>query len=248
MIASARNAYILKRLEESGIIDYKNISKELQVSEATVRRDFEKLELNGMLRRVQGGAVRNDELLMGELSVIAKNTVHAEEKLEIARAAAQEVQEGENIFLDCGTSIAALGRFLLHKRIHIVTNNNLLLSLVQQNTPADVFMLGGRFSAADQMFVGPLTETMLSSFTFHRAFIGCMGMNFEKDAVYVTDMECLAIKKMAMRNAERNILLTDLSKENKHGLFRLAGCTEFDRIYVNAGISTAPLPENVTAV
>ena len=44
MIASARNAYILKRLEETGIIDYKSIAKELDVSEATVRRDFEKLE------------------------------------------------------------------------------------------------------------------------------------------------------------------------------------------------------------
>ena len=52
MIASARNLYILKRLNESGIVDYKSIAGELGVSEATVRRDFEKLESQGKLRRV----------------------------------------------------------------------------------------------------------------------------------------------------------------------------------------------------
>ena len=109
-------------------------------------------------------------------------------------------------------------------------------------------MLGGRFSPADQMFVGPLTETMLSSFTFHRAFIGCMGLDPLKEAVYVTDMECLAIKKMAMQNAERCCLLADTSKENKHGLFHLASYGDFDAIYLNDDGTKKVCPENMILV
>lgn len=98
MIASARNLYILKRLNESGIVDYKGIAGELGVSEATVRRDFEKLEAQGKLRRVQGGAVRSDGADVSfdvELSIRAKNNINPREKLLVAQAAAETVQPGE---------------------------------------------------------------------------------------------------------------------------------------------------------
>ena len=248
MIASARNAYILKRLEETGIIDYKSIAKELDVSEATVRRDFEKLEKNGQLRRVQGGAVKNDEMIVGELSMLAKNNVNAQEKQSVASAAAQEVQDGERIYLDCGTSIAPLAQILLKKKVHIVTNNSLILPYITQQAAADVFLLGGRFSPADQMVTGPLTENTLSTFTFNRCFIGCMGLDLAKKAVYVTDMECLALKKMAMRNSEKTYLLLDASKENKKGPFRLAEYTEFDVVYVNKSEHRKKYPDNFIVV
>ncbi|MBQ6369715.1 MAG: DeoR/GlpR transcriptional regulator, partial [Parasporobacterium sp.] len=113
---------------------------------------------------------------------------------------------------------------------------------------ADVFLLGGRFSPADQMVTGPLTENTLSTFTFNRCFIGCMGLDLAKKAVYVTDMECLALKKMAMRNSEKTYLLLDASKENKKGPFRLAEYTEFDVVYVNKGEHRKKYPDNFIVV
>ena len=248
MIASARNAYIVKRLTESGIIDYKSIAKELNVSEATVRRDFEKLEKSGKLRRVQGGAVRNDDMLIGELSILAKNTVHVEEKRLVAEAASSEVMDGESIFLDSGTSIAPLANLLLNRNVFIVTNNNLVLSGIHKSIRAEIFALGGKFSPADQLFTGPMTVNMLAGFTFHRAFIGCMGLELEKNAVYVTDMESMALKQMAMQNAKQKILLTDDSKINKQGLFRIAGCSDFDRIYMNSEKPDRQFPDNFIIV
>jgi len=248
MIASARSAYILRRLSEDGVIDYKSIAGELGVSEATARRDFEKLEKEGRLRRVQGGAVRIGAHTLGELSILAKNELHAEAKLKVAKAAAEIVQDGESIFLDCGSSIGPLAQFLLKRRIHIVTNNSLVLRSNPEEIRADVFVTGGRFHPADQMFTGPMTETMLASFTFHHAFIGCMGVDVEKDCVFVTDMECLALKKLAMSNAQRSILLADTSKETKRGLFRLAGYRDFDAVYINDDRSGRLYPDNFVVV
>lgn len=252
MIASARNLHILKQLNERGIVEYKSIAAELGVSEATVRRDLEKLEKLGKLRRVQGGAVRNDggegAEFGVELSMRAKNSLNSEEKNMIARAAAEEVQDDECVFLDVGTSIAPLARYLLQRNIRIVTCNNLIVQRITPEIRAEVFVIGGRMLPADHMFVGPLAERMLMNFGFHRAFLGCMGMDIQGDSVYLTDMECLRIKQIAMERAAHSVLLTDASKLKKVGLFRLSGLSEFERIYINDDGIARQYPENVILV
>lgn len=60
MLASERTRYIISQLHSKGIINLKDIAKELNISEATVRRDFEKLENEGRLTRVTGGAKLNE--------------------------------------------------------------------------------------------------------------------------------------------------------------------------------------------
>ena len=69
MIASERRMYIMKVLNEKGIANLKEITNELNISEATVRRDFEKLEKDGKLKRVLGGATLTDDLLYSSDSV-----------------------------------------------------------------------------------------------------------------------------------------------------------------------------------
>ena len=51
MLGSERTRYIISQLHSKGIINLKDIAKELNISEATVRRDFEKLENEGRLTR-----------------------------------------------------------------------------------------------------------------------------------------------------------------------------------------------------
>ena len=252
MIASARNLYILRRLNESGIVDYKSVAGELGVSEATVRRDFEKLEAQGKLRRVRSGAVRSgeeeEETFDAELSVRSKNTVNTQEKLLVAAAAAQLVRPGENIFLDAGTSISALGARLLSMPIRIVTYNNAILQRATPRTRAEIFVLGGQLMPADQMIVGAVAERALESFAFDRAFIGCLGLDVGHNTVYETDMECMRLKKMAMRNAAASYLLADCSKLRKVGLFRISGLDAFERVYLNGPRPEGSFPDNVVFV
>ena len=61
MIASERRRYILNALNLRGVISLKDTARELGVAEITVRRDFEKLESEGKLKRVQGGATSLEE-------------------------------------------------------------------------------------------------------------------------------------------------------------------------------------------
>lgn len=251
MIASARNVYILKRLNECGIVDYKSIAAELGVSESTVRRDFEKLEAQGKLRRVQSGAMRPDGVEGGfdaELSIRAKHNINITEKQMVARAAAEEVQPGECVFLDMGTSIAPLTPILLAKPIMIVTCNTAVLEQVRSDSKAEVFSLGGRVVPRDQMIIGSMTINNLEQFGFNRAFIGCMGLNLSNNIVYATDMECVSLKKVAMQNAEHSYLLADRSKLSKVGLFRFAGLDAFEKVFINGPQISENISGNIVFV
>lgn len=251
MIASARNLYILKRLNESGIVDYKSIAGELGVSEATVRRDFEKLESQGKLRRVQGGAVPSGTSGTGfdaELSIRAKNNLNTQEKQLVARVAAENVEPGECVYLDTGTSIAPLAQFLLAKPIRIVTCNNLVLQRVKPESRAEVFIPGGRFLPADQMIMGAIAESTLENFAFHRAFISCMGLSVEANTAYVTEMESMKIKQIAIKNSEKSYLLADSSKLQMVGLLRAAGLDAFEKVYLNGPRPRGEYPANMVFV
>ena len=251
MIASARTVYILKRLNEAGIVDYKSISAELGVSESTVRRDFEKLEAQGKLRRVQSGAMCPDGIEPSfdvELSIRAKQNINLAEKQLVARAAAEEVQSGECIYLDMGTSISPMTPILLDKPIRIVTCNTAVLQQVRSNSKAEVFSLGGRVAAHDQVIIGSMTTNNLEQFGFNRAYIGCMGLDLSNNIVYATDMECVSLKKVAMQNAEHSYLLADSSKLSKVGLFRFAGLDAFEKVFLNGPKVTGDLNGNIVFV
>ena len=251
MIASARNLYILRRLNELGIVDYKSIAGELGVSEATVRRDFEKLEAQGKLRRVRSGAVRNGDEDAGfdvELSIRAKNTLNTQEKQLVAKAAAEVVRPGDSIFLDAGTSMSPLGSLLLSMPVRIVTCNNVIVQRYTSKSKAEVFMLGGRVMPADQMVVGAIAERSLEHFRFDRAFIGCLGLDVENNTVYETDMECMRLKELAMKSATVSYLLADRSKLRKSGLFRFSGLDAFAQVFLNGLRPEGSFPDNMTFV
>ncbi|MCL2588662.1 MAG: DeoR/GlpR family DNA-binding transcription regulator, partial [Oscillospiraceae bacterium] len=142
MIAFARKTYILDSLAAKGAISLKETAKELGVAEITVRRDFEKLEAEGKLKRVQGGAAILDDPDGAELTMISKLPQHTAEKEKAAQYAAALVQDGENIFLDGGTSLIPLASILCKRRIRIVTHNTLILQQVS-NPVAEIILIGG---------------------------------------------------------------------------------------------------------
>ena len=53
---------ILDRLAESGSVSVAQTASELDVSEATIRRDLERLEEQRLLTRIHGGAVAQSVL------------------------------------------------------------------------------------------------------------------------------------------------------------------------------------------
>ena len=66
MIATERMDYILQKLEAETTVTIKEIAASLNVSEATIRRDFERLEQKGLALRVRAGATKTGGAPLGE--------------------------------------------------------------------------------------------------------------------------------------------------------------------------------------
>jgi len=112
---------ILEWLSGNGSVNVADISDELGVSAATIRRDLGLLERQRLLARTHGGAVAQG--VFYELPLRYKGGRHKEEKLRIARAAATRVAAGHAVGLTGGTTTTEVARALVdQQRLTLVTN------------------------------------------------------------------------------------------------------------------------------
>lgn len=251
MLASERTRYIISQLNKNGIINLKDVAKELNISEATVRRDFEKLENEGKLKRVTGGATLSnavdDASNTAELTMRAKRSLNFDGKLRAARKACEVVQDGECIFLDGGTSIAAMAGFLEKRRIIIVTNSELILSSLS-NPTAQIILIGGTFLSHYNMSVGMLAQQQLQQFHFDRVFLSCTGIDMDEGFAYTNELDTLAIKRHAMDNSDKTYLLVDSSKLNRRSFCKLDSLSAFEKVFCDETPNIKDIPTNFVMV
>ena len=250
MIASERRLYIRKSLEEKGIINLKEIARDLGIAEITVRRDFEKMEESGLLKRVQGGAMLEDMADIAELTMKRKGSINNSAKAKVAEYAAGLVATGDCIFLDAGTSIAHMVDYLMQKRINIVTYSELVIKKLSKPILADIYMVGGKYVPGFSMFAGIVAQEALKAYHFDHAFMGCTSMDTEDFASYVTDAESLAMKKIAMDNAQHRHLLIDSTKLERYAFLRFTTANDFDSVICDQNVNRKPetFPENFVFV
>ncbi len=249
MIASQRSMYIMEQLAQKSVIDLKEIAKALNASESTIRRDIERLERQGKLKRVLGGAELTDtqDTSIAEWTMRQKHNLNAEAKRLVAARAAEFVKDGECVFIDGGTSLAPLIRLLSKRQVRIVTNNHLILREII-NPEATIITIGGIYLPHFHMTVGALAEGMLSNFHFDHVFIGCSGVDIEKGMSYTSEIDTINIKRIAAEYAERKYLLIDASKLHFKAFCKCIPLDEFDLVLCNAIDEKVRLPENFLIV
>ena len=93
MLGEERREYILNIINETGSVKAQEIAAQLQVSEATIRRDLNRLSRNNLVKRTYGGAIRS--LSVGQEMIFnTQKQRNIEEKKKIGLAASQLIEEG----------------------------------------------------------------------------------------------------------------------------------------------------------
>lgn len=247
MIASERRVYIQRSLETKGMISLKDIARELGIAEITVRRDFEKMEADGLLKRVQGGAMREQPSDNVELTMKRKGTVNTPAKINVAAAAAELIQEGDCVFIDAGTSTAQMIDHLTNLRITIVTYNELVVKRLTKPIVASIYMIGGKYVPGFSIFTGAVAQEQLRQYHFDKAFLGCTSVEVQEHMSYVTDPDSLEMKRIAMQNAAHSFLLIDTTKLQRRSFLCFAATDEFDAVLCDqpeGELGNREFPEN----
>lgn len=200
-------------IRDSGVNRIEDLSRRLNVSSATVRRDLDALERGGAIRRVHGGAVSVESRL--EESLFEDKTALAvREKRRIAEAALKFIEPGETIYLDGGSTVLELAR-LLSDRTHLtVVTNSLHAAHELAGRGPRLIVIGGELRRLSQTLVGPLTRLLLQELHLDKAFMGAIGFAL-KEGLTTTDPSEAFTKEAVMRQSRQVIVLADSSKAGK---------------------------------
>lgn len=115
MLGTERRTLILEELAQKGSVRVSDLAEEFQVDPVTIRRDLNRLEREGRLHRVHGGAV------LREVTPLAPPASNLERR--IAETAARFIPDGSVVFLGPGTLTRELVTLLGEdKHLTIITN------------------------------------------------------------------------------------------------------------------------------
>jgi len=229
-----RDQAILRILQAVGRVDATQVASELGVTGETVRKDLIRLERNGLLRRVHGGALPVADLTFEP--VVADRTGLTAEKQRIARAAIKHLPERGAVLLDAGSATAWLAEMFPTDRCLDVFTNTLPIALTLLGRPGlTVHTLGGRLRGPTSAEVGPLADRALRDLNVDLAVLGTNGISLDRGLTTPDPAEA-ATKRLMLSAARRRILLADHSKVGRVSLCKHGELRDVDLLITDTGL------------
>ncbi len=215
MLTEERYAKILHILKEKQAVTVPDLTRLLDASESTVRRDLTVLHKNGRLNKVYGGATAIDGSLLSssEEDMRTKSDLHTEEKLMIGRRAAALIREGDFIYLDAGSTTFSMIEFIPPVNAVFVTNG-LPHAAKLAGRGLKVFILGGKIKATTEAVIGTEALHTLQTYNFTKGFFGANGISLKSGYTTPDPSEGL-VKGEALTRSKNAYVLADSSKFNR---------------------------------
>lgn len=248
MLTEERKVKIMELIRRDGFVSIRRLMDVLDVSRSSVMRDLAELEEQGMIVRQRGGASLFDtvELLsqFNEPAERDKEKKNVKEKRRICKYAASLIKNGNNIYIDAGTTCLYLMDYILDKEVTIVTPNVRILSKIPHDFKGKVILLGGDYTPKYDSVSGTITASQIENFHFDCSFFTCNGIDLENGSVSCFHIPYGMNKKLVMEKSDLCELLVDASKIYTKGLCTYARTEQFHTIFMNR-IDEDRLPENV---
>jgi DeoR family fructose operon transcriptional repressor len=218
LTAELRKRFVISYLEKNEFISIQEISTRCNISKITARRDLNELEKEGLLIRTHGGAIRTENS-MRIFDFDNKAVRYKNEKIEICRFASSFINENDTIYMDCGTTVYYLARFITRfKNLRVITNSLPVVSELLPYPQIKTYLIGGELDNSRKALYGPMTETLLDRYKADKAFIGAGGVSINHGLSSIDEKEASVTRKMA-EAAKCVFLLCDSSKLEKDSYF-----------------------------
>ncbi|WP_186317656.1 DeoR/GlpR family DNA-binding transcription regulator [Curtobacterium sp. 9128] len=207
--APARRLELLRRLESDGYVASAVAAEEFGVSEMTIRRDLRQLDLEGLARRVVGGASRT---LSGEAfeDRDASATVAKQSIAELAADVLLRLTGPEPVVaLDAGTTVAPIVAFL-PAGTTVVSHSAPVIAAAIERGDLPVVALGGEYHPRTRAFGGSATRAALETLALDVAVLSATAVT-PAGVLCAVDVDA-DVKRAMAAGAERCVLLADHAK------------------------------------
>ena len=240
MHAAERERLILEALKPSGFVTYRDLESRLDASPATIRRDLTRLEGEGRIARVHGGAKLPDEDRPEALHSLIGTpfdqaiTLNLSAKQAIGRAAAALCEPGEGIMIDGGTTTLQMCPHLAGLDLQVLTNSLHIVNALLPQTGTRILLPSGSVFREQNIILAPSGEDSMPRFHAPKLFMGAAAVG--PQGVMQADVVLVAAERRLMDRAEQVILLVDSSKFQSSSGAIVCGLDEVDMIITDDGI------------
>ena len=233
MLAIERKNAILERLQKEQRVLVAELSQEYGVTEETIRRDLDKLEKEGFVKKTYGGAVLNENTNI-EMPLRIREKTNRKEKQIIAKLVASMIEEGDSIILDSSsTSLMVAQELKNRKKLTVITNSLEVLIELSKSNGVQVISTGGVLKSSSLSLIGKNAEKMLENFYVDKAVISCKGLDIKKGATDSSEADA-EIKKSMISCSKKLILAADSTKFGRISFAKILDLREGDVLVSDA--------------
>ncbi|MFN8623702.1 MAG: DeoR/GlpR family DNA-binding transcription regulator [Chloroflexota bacterium] len=219
---------LLELVAQHGHIEVDELSAQLGVSSATIRRDLDSLAHQQLLTRTRGGAVVNN--VAYDLPLRYKTARRASEKARIAAAAAGLVERGMVVGVNGGTTVTEVARVLATRpdlsgpgdapAITVVTNALNIAHELAVRPHIKIVVTGGVARPQSYELIGPMAGRMLDDLALDIMFVGVDQVDPTLGAMAHHEGEA-AVSNLLSGRADRVVVVADASKLGHRAFARI---------------------------
>src|SRR6516165_11959800 len=234
MLPEPRRRRLMELISRQGYATLEELVRVLGVSESTIRRDLEVLDLAGSIKRTHGGAIYTGEVRSMPAFEDRTETAAAE-KRAIGLAAAALLEDGDTVLLDGGTTTLEVAQALVGRRVQVVTNSLPIAQLLASSQQTDLILIGGYVYPRTGVALGPLAIATMQSLRVRTAILGAGGIVAE--GIYNSNSLLVETERQMMLCGQDVMIVADRTKFGRLALARLCGLEDIDLVVSDSGLS-----------
>jgi DeoR family ulaG and ulaABCDEF operon transcriptional repressor len=242
--ATEREQEILQLLAQRGFVAFRDLENHIDASPATLRRDLDRLETQGHLVRVHGGARRTDAdgspttlpspALQG-VPFHENIALHTAEKRIIGRAAAALCQRGEAIMIDGGSTTLQMCPHLEGLELQVLTNSLHVVSALLAQSGTRVLVPGGSIFREQNIILSATGDDLMPRFHAPKLFMGAASIG--PQGVMQPDIVLVAAERRLIDRADQLIIMVDSSKFDAPSGNVVCGLDTIDTVVTDSGLA-----------
>lgn len=220
MLLQERQQYIAKQIEKYGAVTTAELMNKFNVSIETVRRDLIVLENEGILKKVHGGAVRNQApSIFRDLNV--RKEEHDIRKSMLAKTAVKMINEGDVVGIDTGSTAICLAHEIkkTFEKLTVITHSLDVFEILC-NTGNNVILCGGTYMPSERSFYGVHTTTVIERLFIPKLFL-CPSAISIKYGICDWVEELLAVQMSMIKRSDKVYVIADSSKYETKALIKI---------------------------
>jgi len=234
LIPAQRRERIQEYLAIHKIVRIDDLYAMLDASEATVRRDLEWLENEGILERTHGGAIFSQRLTL-EPEYLQRAQKHTEEKRLIGERAAALIEDDDVVFINSGSTTTQVIRNIRGAAGITVFSNNVHAALEVGEAGVKFHLIGGEYQSHSNSVAGRFAIENLRQVYADKAILGVDGISLLHGCTVPSNAEAEVVRQMIERTQGKIFVVADASKWGVVSNFQIATIDEVDALITDEG-------------